>query len=1174
MGWAKTKIPGSKLSASLTFKHAVWHYIGRQDAGYWTSFSCNLLGMPLEIYFGNDWENPGEYAFWVSTSFPFPITFKKETISNPDPGELDWVEFTITVESSGETATELHVDPEPFTDKAVTHAKENILRERWVEADGGVDVTVNGEKTHVNLNAVGATINLYGVVDAHDWTFQPETGDMKYVFSIENIEICGTKINTDGLTPRTWGKKWEDEDNALWVEGFGGDSIGFWRKGVYSTPPYFFYDFNYVINAPFAYDFSGIELKWMDGEDVEDDVIVFCSGLRRLNSNGIDLGDWRGTLKELREKGLVVQKHGCYSWDDWAPDMQSEVSLYLGMKEAEKKGIEIRGPKPELKLEGAGYGVVVSGGDVKDSPFDGLYYLGGVMDGENFYTNGYGYIYNIGEDAWGVGPDLTVPPFYISEDGGPQGIYMVNTDSYNDDIIDEGTGQRRFSGFSGYGIGPVVSKEEKETLFANIQCKHPSFKHDATFIIDGWPLSSQDRTSSPYVHDVAKLVYDNPKGIYGEAHTHSSWYSPDSSAQITSGGNVAVSGSVGKLKLDLKCNYVERQQKVGQEDEIPVPLAYMSRRHDSCLGMGATPETHEAVWDWRGRYLMLSFNIDSLPQKVGVEIEYYNDLDNISDNHKTDSTRQTEYSYSTGELRTIEREITVKDKDIETGISSFLIDLVDEHPVAMAKSITLTLPQTATKLYEPVLTHDVGDKQEVTPISPFYRVAPDSTGFAFKNCETWTYNQGLVSVVFNGLHKQALFMPDNAKGGPVEKCMDTLNVLIGAKTGIDLTTNYTISSWPVTISGDSFSLVYSQAAENSHMKDDAGTVLKAFNCYDIAPCLEEFGDENEFQIPIAVRCSRMFCVAGIEYKFYSKKYVGGRCHGIGLKSDEPKDYPRARRGRISSLYKRLLGSDDKWERVDAPALLPDNHGYWVSKGVPIFDPNDEKRQLLEFAIINDEEYDSMGRFATREFANKNALIILGDGDTNCIGLKDNIVFIPYSRGKSLFLLYTSPADGHWNDDESKAPYKVPKLIKKGTDGSISVMTNRNADIFVFHVSDGKVCRFVTHNLGGDFSEESELDMEDIGEISKFFCFENNGIQFGLSINNDGELYSILSKDHFDNYDKYLISSGINPECQPSGYFSHGVVFCYVVGDEGVDCYKSEDVGKSWVITGEEEGGEE
>ena len=869
----------------------------------------------------------------------------------PDSGTVTY-SWACTWSSSGAALDVTH-STSPIGEKGATHAKECEITEAWfVPEDATMTATLVGSGG-VSLSYSAAaispdqTISLW--LDTRNIDFWDDRGDM---VAFHNVNFCGSNIDTSGYTKRLIGA----HDNA-WVEGTG-DGFHFWcEPGVLPSVDM---PWDVTINAPYQYSFNGCQFLWMDGTEVDDSLEVYCTGLRTLSAGGVDIGPWHGSISDLRSK-TWTQKHGCYSWDTWDPDMQAEVQLYLDLTSAEALGIEVRGPRPAYKIEGAGYGQT----DTADGPYDGRYAPVGTHNGETMYSNGYGYLYctDASGPDWGLGPGPPTDPYYEQAAGGPAGSYLVNTTSYNDDIIDAVTGRRQFSGLLGYGLGPAVTADTGEAISVDSDLATPSFQHDGTFIFDAWPLSATSRNGGQYMTDVCRFEVDANIGIYADAHTHEDWVGTNCGTP-TAGGEFVVGAGGGSLALTLACNYPARQAAVGNVDAIPVPTAYRTRRHDALLGTGNPVEKPEAVWDWRGRYLLQSFKDLSLPCDLTCRIVYYDDLGGCSDNHKTDSTRQTEYSYSAGDAYTLERTITVTHADA-TDWSAVLIDLYDEqngHPLARVESIEWEFPDAGTfTMTEPQLVLDPGDRQEIVAGTPGYREAPTNNGAQVKVDESWRYAQGVVSAHVNGYCDAVMCAPDRAKATLIERCMDTLNVLIGAKTGLDLTTCYSLGAWPVANAGEAWDFIHSSGNEAMHMKDSDGAVLKTLAVSDICPVVAEGEQAGKINLDVAVRCYSVTCVRGLHYAFAGTKYVGGRGHGMVVRNGR-QDYPRARGGKGGGLYRRHLGSSDPWQGVEA-ALTGDEHGHWSSEAHEISD-TDAARTMWEYAVRGT----SMGRFATREFA--------------------------------------------------------------------------------------------------------------------------------------------------------------------------------------------------------------
>lgn len=952
----KTQVPGSSLSASFVFRHLIWPGMDALDLYQFEQFNVSMpvAGIVIEGSGGD-----GQYGFIVTEGAEVTKQFWYDL---PVAG-TEMVEIPISVAMTGTTGMNSTVTNNPIGEKGATHAKEHKVADEWfIPAGTTVQLTIGGETFEYDTvgdltAALSIGISGFGI-DADDW--YGYTSGAKYVMEIADIQFGGAAIDTSSFAATTWGGTAPSVDK-LWVEGFGGNSIGFWASADFYNGAYIYNSYGGgVINAPFSYSFNGCKFLWMDGTEVDNSLEVYCTGLRNLSVGGVDIGPWHGSISDLRSK-TWTQQHGCYFWDTWDPDMQAEVEIYLDLTSAEALGIEVRGPRPAYKIEGAGYGQT----DTADGPYDGRYAPVGTHNGETMYSNGYGYLYctNASGPDWGIGPGPPTDPYYEQTAGGPGGSYLVNTTQYNDDIIDAVTGRRQFSGLLGYGLGPAVTADTGEAISVDSDLATPSFQHDGTFIFDAWPLSATSRNGGQYMTDVCRFEVDANIGIYADAHTHEDWTGTNVSTP-TAGGEFTVGAGGGSLALALACNYPARQAAVGAIDAIPVPTAYLTRRHDILFGTGNPVEAHEAVWDWRGRYLTQSFKDLSLPCDLTCRIVYYDDLDGCSDNHLSDSTRQTEYSYSAGDAYTLERTITVSYADVDDW-SPVLIDLYDEqngHPLARVESIEWEFPAAGTyTMTEPQLVLDPGDRQELASGTPGYREAPTNNGAQVKVDESWRYAQGVVSAHVNGYCDAVMCAPDRAKATLIERCMDTLAVLIGAKTGQDMTTCYSLGAWPVANAGEAWDWIHSSGNEAMHMKDSDDAVLKTLAVSDICPVVAEGEQAGKINLDVAVRCYSVTCVRGLHYAFAGTKYVGGRGHGMVVRNGR-QDYPRARGGKGGGLYRRHLGSSDPWQGVEA-ALTGDEHGHWSSDAHEISD-TDAARTMWEYAAGGV----LMGRWATREFA--------------------------------------------------------------------------------------------------------------------------------------------------------------------------------------------------------------
>jgi len=1197
---AKTKVPGLNLGYSFTLKQAIWVNMGAAG-GY--EFHFQVGG----FLFDGEYNSPGHSGqYGIRVTAPIDpavnmVTFWYDTPT--DPADVYWVEIPCSLLYGGDTATRLTASSVPIGEKGATHAKENRIAEEWFVPSGTVvTATIGGSSfTETSTSDVVAALGIGiagSTIDSRDWV-QGDNGmnpGVKYVMSIEDIACGSVTIDTSSFTARTWGSGGASA-GKLWVEGFGGDSIGFWASEAFAQPP-FTYDVytGGAILAPYSYDFNGLSFLWMDNTPVDDSLQVYVTGLRQIIGGTVYELPWHGTIAELRALGRYVQQHGCYYWDTQIPDCQAEVAVYLDMDSAETLGIEIRGPQPEYKSEAAGWsgGTVWTEGYV--SPVDGPYSKWQRYNGSWAYTNGSFYIYKMAADSdtWGIGPGPPTQPYYIAEDGGPSNIYAVNLAFYKDSLLgtedteDEDdittVGQRYFSGLFGYGMGPVVSASSEEAISVNSDCAEPSFKHDATVVLDTWPLDATARNQPPHFTDVVSLTADVSLNIYGDAHTHEDWVVTNGSA-VDVDGNFTIYAGGGSLTLTLKCNYRDRQSKVGGVGQIAVPEAYLWRKHDAKLGQGIPPETAEAVWDWRGFYLSHCLRCPSVPMDVTYTIKYYMDLLGIGDNHITDSTRQTEYTYDAGSLYTLTRTIPVSYKfpdDYPTvasrGMSPIIFDLYDEgnagQPVAMAYSIAISgLAAGNYQIDAPSLCPDAGDRQEVSITDPFYREAPEASGFAWKCDESWGYQQGKVSAHINGFCRMVMFTPDNAKGCLVERCCDTLNVSIG-KTGQDFTSNYSLGGWPMDAASERFEWTHNQGAEDAHMVDEDDVRLAVLGMYDIAPIMHtEHNGNGPITPSVAKRVGKITCVRGLPYTFYGTKYVGGRGHGMALTNaaydgtGEP--FPRKRAGTTGKLYRRHLDAepDDSYDLV-RDGFNVGEHGHWASNAQPILDTN-AARSLWEYFIRQRGEFASIGRYATREYAIRQ-VVIVAEGKEIYVVEHSPSQFFVIEHNDGIKLIYTSGGSQWYADAKVLVPYDLPKqlVLEDATDGSPGGYATRSGRLYVYHVYQNNLHQMYSDNYGVTFSQDTAMISGE--NISKCVEAEIDGRQYCFALDDDGTFWCYTSSTHFtdsawhQNTNKFSIAPDMDETANPGWAFSHGKLYAYCMGtDDTRQCFVSVDFGKTW-----------
>lgn len=1152
------------------------------------------------------------FVQWIGFNDDVGWIFQVQAMS-PDPGPTGAALLRVPYPESGysevllrasfvstDAALEVTHSTTPIGEKGATHAKECVITEVWSDdasstlcklelISGGVLGTqgpystfIPDERTELTSTASGAFAMQWGIganLDPDGWG---HCG--KYALSFENIKFCGETVDLSAATPRVWHETPEGYFDGgvlsgLWLEGTANGTLGLWGPD-YQAGPYVMTGWEGgTINAPLSFDFSNIDVKWMDGSSA-DGVEVVCPAIRVISTQedvddgiaaevGKDMGPWTGTMAELKARGRITQKYGIHSWDTYDPDMSNVVTLYMKYDSMREQGM-LDHAKPTIKVEGAMFGVTGTEESYTTSPIDGDYWLAGIHNTKGLYSNGAYFIFALDTDGadWGIGPAQSVPPYYMTIDGGGiYNVYVVNEDDYVDAIIDVETGQKRFSGWS--GLGPAVSQQLAPV---DPDTSTPSFAHDGTLIFDCWPLDATDRTSAPYMTDVVKLTHSDWTGgdpetvdaagcpIYKDAHDHTDWVG-DGCTVPDAGGNFTVNAPGGTLTLDLRSYYIARQAGT----YIPLPNRYWIRKADWYYGDYPTEEPlHEAVYDWRGwSYLKSKFGLPEGLEStdITVTLQYYNDLDGVSDNHMSASERDAGYSYDPGEVLSYTKESSIS--VVESGEATFITDLYwSEEPLALVKSIKFTFTDTGDyKIYEPALVSDQGDPQTgrvayVHPVLGFV-----NHGGMHKFFESPRYAQGGFSSVYDGIFDRQLYIPDNAKANQHEYCFPTLNVVIGQGTGQDLTTSLSLAALPIGSSCEAWVWTHSQSAEDAHMKDADGAVLKTLNAYDIVPIM------NGTDAKTAVRCYQITCVRGLPYTFYGTHWVGGAGHGMCKTTGGDRKRGTYPYDDIADLYERPMGSTDEGDYVLAEDdVRADEHGHWHDAdgdnggGAP----TTGDQELMEWAVKG-KEYVSLGQFYTREYSVAD-VVYVGGGGVYVVEWKRNMIFVFEHATEGIQHLYTSPPEHYYGGGHDQTGYALPKLDVEETDGSPAGYMDKNAKLYLYHLLDGTLKRLVSTDLGQNWSEATDVITGE--NISKAIELWQDGISYCLAVNGDGALHCYRSKDHFSDgtwtvgTNKFLIASGVE-DVQPGGYFAGDKLYCFIgVGDDRKG-YQSGDLGRTW-----------
>jgi hypothetical protein len=710
----------------------------------------------------------------------------------------------------------------------------------------------------------------------------------------------------------------------------------------------------------------------MDGSDIST-LEIWSAGHRDIDTTAhTDNGPLKKTLAAWQALGTYKQRYGILpSWDVNPADLWATNQFVIDPASANAHGLEGSGIlNPAYRITGSGPQDPDNGDPANVHCFDGYYEDTGLLfNAEKVYCNGTTWMWFDG-DHWLLGRALGGKHHYEQIDADcstPEGSLWMggefpDPDSYGNRtyIVDEDM------------LGPLVALWTGGEVTLDEWTL--SFQHDLLIEIDGWPLGAVDRQVSPYVNDIATIEHLTSVNVYDATTKPIDWTTTDATTPDPTTGSFSVTAPGGTVTMALRSNFLARQAAVpGGAGAIAVPTAYQYWKADSLYGTGNPVEAHEAVYCWRGwGYLYQGFTVPDVDplSKLTCTINYRSGL-TFSDNHLSDSTRQTLYTYTSGTEYAIVKEIEPLYRDPATGVVICCVDLRTERPLDIVTSITWAFELAGTYTYwMPGLSKDTGDRNEVTSVTPFYREAPSTPGEAYKAFEHFRYCQGGFSGVYNGMFDRSIWNPDETKPNTLEHTLGGLAVVTGAVTGTDMTAPYTLGGLLslLNVCCDAWTSSYSAVEDAANFVDVDGVRLKTPTFFDIKTLVASDVAEGGYPLQVCVKVGSWVAVNGLKYAWHTYKIVeaGGQGRAILPGAAEL----RARGRGCGNLYRQPMGTTpEAWTFLQA--LASDGHGFWRSASHEVYN-------LADPAVMWEYQtnLDAMGRWATREWCQADALALV------------------------------------------------------------------------------------------------------------------------------------------------------------------------------------------------------
>lgn len=437
-------------------------------------------------------------------------------------------------------------------------------------------------------------------------------------------------------------------------------------------------------------------------------------------------------------------------------------------------------------------------------------------------------------------------------------------------------------------------------------------------------------------------------------------------ASPDAGGGFAVTGD-GTLYVDLPSNYETRLAAIPDEnfpDGMPgcpdmtfYHKAGVWRDYDGEADQseGVWSEGAESIYCARG-YPCLRFDMEG-PEATTLTVTLTGKTFTHTDNHLTDSTRQTRYA-----------------KDATAFSYTYTVDYDPAEAYAYAY---LAVPSEARdpdlEVVERITIEGFGNGNWRIA-EPWWTADPAvTTPATIKRFEgpVAAYTDGGITAAVGSVSRAALCDTGEGNGGH-DNTVETLTLrnfdyVIGTgEAPVDLTTAYTLAQTASRITNccDAWTASVDETEYDAATEDEDESRLSAM--YSFSACARE-----DAAVPLleaannacnaSLRCGKWTIATGILYAIRPDMVIGGMAQGPMVDSDGA--LAREKMGR--PIWRRKAGSEDRWERWDKPRT--DDGGYYRSKSGEVYAEQDPAAVLWDYAAEVGATMTSAGRMAGREY---------------------------------------------------------------------------------------------------------------------------------------------------------------------------------------------------------------
>lgn len=534
-----------------------------------------------------------------------------------------------------------------------------------------------------------------------------------------------------------------------------------------------------------------------------------------------------------------------------------------------------------------------------------------------------------------------------------------------------------------------------------------SFLHDLCIVIDGWPLSAEDRTSSPYVTGIASIAHRTNASVYGPtpALAHDDWAGSGGATSPDIAGDFMVSSAGGGISLALPSGYEDRLSRVASLT-APLGIPELATVHQADYFYPGDGDA-EACYCGRG-WPCLRFDFPVLPGPAELSVTLTAKTYSHSYPHETGEARQTEYDY-TPSTTTYTYPLSVA----ANGVGYIYLAAPDGE--------SGDEPDLEVVTHISISGFGEGSWRVGTPywsLDPNEAITNHST---LKFFENWRYADGGLSAQVDSVMHYALMdttETNNGHDNPVEA--NTLRIFEYVQSPnyeIDLSAASPLKGYieTVTACSDAWEGTYSEAAAEAATVDEDEAVLKTLLACDLKPVVGHNGGAMD----VAVRVGVWTTAPGLLYDFTARKIIKGAIHGAGTDGTT-----LLRAEEVAPVWWRPADLSAGWTQHDAPTT--DMAAHWRSGCGPVYHTHDPASILRDYGLGWNTEEDpivSTGRWAAREY----------DYQTTIAQSVPGVPWLHFQRGGILHVVWAADSDGVVRYGYVEPWSATPELLTPGDD---------------------------------------------------------------------------------------------------------------------------------------------